>query len=181
MTRKIFIFHNCLKLVITFPRNHLKSFLEKLALNEVQHASNCKFSLNYANQDSARECVMVKADFLRVGTCLKPFQMGHRVFVRVRPSTYPSIHISVPYVHLSVHPNVLPYSCVCSSIHVFVCPYCCPSILLSVLIAVCPHFHPSFLGSGPKEPMSCKTQSVRPSFHPPRWPLRPQILTLRLD
>ena len=112
--------------------------------------------------------------------------MGHRVFVRVRPSTYPSIHISVPYVHLSVHPNVLPYSCVCSSIHVFVCPYCCPSILLSVLIAVCPCFYSSFLGSGPKGPMCCRTQSVclsvRPSVLPsPRWPLRPQILTTRFN
>ena len=51
----------------------------------------------------------------------------------------------------------------------------------------------SLLGSGPKGPMSCRTQgviskrpsvcpSVRPSVRPPpRWPWRPKILTLRPD
>ena len=46
-----------------------------------------------------------------------------------------------------------------------------------------------FLGSGPKGPMSCRTQggisirpSVRPSVRPPPgWPSRPHILTLRPD
>ena len=55
-----------------------------------------------------------------------------------------------------------------------------------------------FLGSGPKGPMSCRTQggisrrpsfrpsvlpSFRPSFRPspPGWPSRPHILTLRPD
>ena len=47
-----------------------------------------------------------------------------------------------------------------------------------------------FLGSGPKGPLSCRTQggisirpSVRPSVRPspPRWPSRPHILTLRPD
>ena len=43
-----------------------------------------------------------------------------------------------------------------------------------------------FLGSGPKGPMSCRTQggiSRRPSFRtsPPGWPSRPKILTFRPD
>ena len=68
-------------------------------------------------------------------------------------------------------------------------------------------FSHSFLGSGPKGPMSCRTQggisrrpsihpSIRPSVHPsvcpslrpsillsipPGWPMRPHILTLRPD
>ena len=50
----------------------------------------------------------------------------------------------------------------------------------------------SFLGSGPKAPMSCTTQggisgcpdvprSVHPSIPHPPWPSKPQILTLRPD
>ena len=55
VTRKIFIIRNCFKLTITFPQNHLKSFLGISALNELQHAGKSKISLNYANQRNAWE------------------------------------------------------------------------------------------------------------------------------
>ena len=62
-------------------------------------------------------------------------------------------------------------------------------VLISFFFIFSPFFA-FFLGSGPKGPMSCRTQgefpdvrpSVCPSIHPPPgWPSRPHILTLWPD
>ena len=114
------------------------------------------FSLNYANQVNAQDCVTTPSRISFCRDILKAFlDETSRFHERVRPSIFSSFLMSFcPFICMSLRPHIWS-----SFIHVFFRPYCCPfitlpvhiaarpyrclSILLSVHIPVCPFCCPS--------------------------------------
>ena len=118
MTRKNFIFQNCLKLVITFPRNHLKSFLGYWRLMNCSTPANVSFHLIMQIRLTLDSAPLLKAEFLRVGTWLKPFKVVNHFLVAdtrlykplyswsVGPLVRRSVTKSLFEVFRSIHPSI---------------------------------------------------------------------------